>query len=606
MTSLGLTQKIILLVSVPLIVEMLFLATISASLRQAGEALEQETRAVEALVCVNGILNDVMSRSAAVLLKRSLKDPSIYLDVESGYENLQKSTMKLRELARDTGPAAREIESFLAAIEEITDSAETFQLSEEESFGVDSVIVKERLESSLRKLDGIRKVVVEEQLRQREKALSRENELRGHLILAVEIAAIIDLLLAAGIALWFSLTTGRRLHILATNTASIALGKGLEKPLGGADELARFDGVLHDLSRALKIARQQERAMIDNTAEVICSLDESFKITESNRAVERRLGFRQEELRGANLLTFIHPDDRENTFEELEKCKGEADELSFSSRMRKADGKFIYADWVVQWSPADRSVFCVIHDVTERKEAEQLKQEVIAMVSHDLRTPLTSLAVGLEILAEGRHGELSDRGKRLVDNGMVSIKSLISLTNDLIDIERFEAGMINLDVELVDVDSLISEAIETVRSAAESRKIVIEKSVKGEIFAEMDDERIQRVLVNLIGNAIKFTPSGRRIDVIARILKNVSGEENLRIEIIDQGPGIPPDQVDLVFEKFRQVGTGSEGEKKGSGLGLAISKELVIAHDGKIGVTSDPGQGSTFWFEIPVRQQGKK
>lgn len=599
--QLGLTQKLLLLVTIPLLVEMVFLYTIGNSMQQAGHELKQQSRAVKMLVHVNSILNNVMYSSATVLLKRSLKDPTIYLEVEEGFKSLRQSTKQLHVLNEQMEHSSEDIKAFIDVIDEITGSIETYELSSTESYGINSLIVKEKIQSSLRKLKNLRDTIVDAQIKERELSVQRASKLREDLKTAIEIGAMANLLLALCIALGVSMTFGKRLSILKQNTKKIAAGKELDLPvIEGRDELAEFDNVLHDLSAALTNSRKHERAMIDNTAEIICSLDSNLRITEANLAVKNRLGYEKDDFLGANLQTYIHPDDKEETFAQLSKCKDENLEVSFYARLKKNDGKFMHADWVSQWSQTDKNIFCVIHDVTERKEAEQLKQEVVTMVSHDLRSPLTSIGVSLEILGEGRHGELTDRGKKVVKTGMVSVKSLISLVNDLIDIEKSEAGMLSLDIQPADVETLVSNAINSVNAEAEQKGLVLESKLEN-LSIELDQERIQRVLINLIGNAIKFSPKGKIIEVKAKALSVNDKIERIRFEITDQGPGIPKDQLDLVFEKFRQVGTRSPGEKKGSGLGLAICKELVIAHGGSIGVVSSRGEGSTFWFELPKK-----
>ena len=599
--QLGLTQKLLLLVTIPLLVEMVFLYTIGNSMQQAGYELKQQSQAVKTLVSVNSILNNVMYSSATVLLKRSLKDPTIYLEVEEGFKSLRQSTKQLHALNEQMELSSKDIKAFIEVIDEITDSIETYELSSTESYGINSLIVKEKLQSSLRKLKNLRDTIVDTQIKERELSVQRASELRENLRTAIEIGAMANLLLALCIALGVSMTFGKRLSILKQNTKKIAAGKELDLPIiEGRDELAEFDNVLHDLSAALINSRKHERAMIDNTAEIICSLDGNLRITEANLAVKNRLGYEKDEFLGANLQAYIHPDDKEETFAQLNKCKEENIEVSFNSRMKKNDGKFMHADWVAQWSSTDKNIFCVIHDITERKEAEQLKQEVVAMVSHDLRSPLTSIGVSLEILEEGRHGELTDRGKKVVKTGMVSVKSLISLVNDLIDIEKSEAGMLSLDVQPTDIETLVSNAINSVNPEAEQKDLILESNIE-KLSMDVDRERTQRVLINLIGNAIKFSPKGKRIEIKAKSISAHDEIEKIRFEITDQGPGIPKDQLELVFEKFRQVGTRSAGEKKGSGLGLAICKELVIAHGGTIGVVSSRGEGSTFWFELPVK-----
>ena len=140
-----------------------------------------------------------------------------------------------------------------------------------------------------------------------------------------------------------------------------------------------------------------------------------------------------------------------------------------------------------------------------------------------------------------------------------------------------------------------------VKPEAQKKNLNLKTNFDETVF-QADKERIKRVLVNLIANAIKFSPESKSITISAKQFSAGTTNETIKFEIIDEGPGIPEDKIDLVFEKFKQVGTGSEGEKRGSGLGLAICRALVEAHRGKIGVTSKEGKGSIFWFDLPTKQ----
>ncbi len=262
-----------------------------------------------------------------------------------------------------------------------------------------------------------------------------------------------------------------------------------------------------------------------------------------------------------------------------------------------ADGKIRDMDVTAQWSEDDQGVFCIMRDVTLRKEAARLKQEVMAMVSHDLRAPLTSIGMSIDMIVDGVFGTISDRGIKVSKAAQTSVTSLINMINDLLDIERAESTGIQLYIEDTNSQLLAQRAIDVVKPEADNKQITLEPRCEP-IVCSLDSERINRVIVNLLNNAIKFAPRSSTIQLHCQ--KN---EDSLEFRIIDQGPGIPEDKVDTVFEKFRQVGTGSTGEKQGSGLGLAICKSLIEAHGGKIGVSSVLGQGSTFWFTVPLIQQ---
>ncbi|MBZ0188670.1 MAG: PAS domain-containing sensor histidine kinase, partial [Candidatus Obscuribacterales bacterium] len=337
---------------------------------------------------------------------------------------------------------------------------------------------------------------------------------------------------------------------------------------------------------------------------IICSLNESFRISELNPAIELATGYSITELLGTNLANLIHEDDRKLLYEQLERSKDSDSDIEFEARLRKQDGRYIFAEWNAKWAAGSKNIFCVIHDITQRKEAERLKQEVIAMVSHDLRAPLTSLGVILDMMMEGVVGELNERGNRMVVMAKHSVSSLISMINDLIDVERYESGGLVLNSEIVSTHDLIDSAINMIKPEADRKSIVLQTRFK-KSEVSLDAERINRVLVNLLSNAIKFSPEKSTVLTICQEFEVEPDVIYLEFKIIDEGPGIPPSKLEVVFEKFKQVGSGSEGEKRGSGLGLAICKAIVESHGGQIGAESEEGVGSTFWFRIPKKTDQK-
>ncbi|HEY9712474.1 MAG TPA: PAS domain-containing sensor histidine kinase, partial [Chroococcales cyanobacterium] len=400
--------------------------------------------------------------------------------------------------------------------------------------------------------------------------------------------------LAIGAGAIFSMTMGRRLRTITDNTVRVSAGEPLNPEIKGNDELAKLDHLVHSMNDELAKTRKRERAIIDNTAEIICSLDRSFRVEEVNDAVQRRLAFSPANFRGSLFQSHVEESERQMAYECLKKTLGLEDEVSFEVRMVGGDGKIRDMEVTAQWSEEDRGIFCIMRDITLRKEAERMKQEVIAMISHDLRAPLTSIGMTLEMFCDGVLGELNERGDKLASVAKTSVGNLIMMINDLLDLERLEATGLQLNYEPVAIESIVRDAIDSVSAEASSKQLSIESSYDdGDV--SVDGDRIRRVLVNLLNNAIKFSPASTMI-----LVKAVKKDGRLRVEVIDEGPGIPEEQLPYVFDKFRQVGTGSAGEKKGSGLGLAICKSFVEAHNGKIGVNSKVGEGTTFWFDLPV------
>lgn len=597
--SLKTTHKIFLLLLAPLLITTVSLGVVWQVSQQIEADREKESKTLDQLLHVNMTFNDLVSAAASLMMFSVWQEPGYLLEFNDKYTNLKRNHRALQELTNAGGEgSSKEIETLVSII---GDAMETFESADEmaqSSFEKDNVATIEKLKSFLRRMDTAGSSAIEEQLSTRKRFRTKENERRTMLLNFIAAAVILNLVVATIAAIVFTRTFATRFRILVEDMQKVATGRVIESHLRGSDEISILDQIVHKLSYELDAARQMERAMIDNTAEIICSLDESFRLQEVNKAVKKRLGYDIEELLGTNVQSLIHPDDRDETYKDLEYCRNNVEEISFEVRLKKRDGRFTHTEWNAKWAPENKSFFCVMHDVTERKEAEKLKQEVLAMVSHDLRAPLTSIGMTLDMVQEGMVGELDQRGEKLINRAKYSATSLITMINDLIDVERFEAGGLKLNYESVVATDVAGPALDLVSPEAERKKIQLEIDVD-RFDLKVDKERLNRVVMNLVNNAIKFTPEGKRITLSGKLMHSKSGRPYAEFQVIDEGPGIASDKLDLVFEKFKQAGTGSEGERVGSGLGLAICKAIVEAHHGNIGVNSQLGHGSTFWFKIP-------
>jgi signal transduction histidine kinase/CheY-like chemotaxis protein len=232
----------------------------------------------------------------------------------------------------------------------------------------------------------------------------------------------------------------------------------------------------------------------------------------------------------------------------------------------------------------------------EVERGSKFKDQFLSTMSHELRTPLNAVLGFSDLLADERYGPLNERQQRYVAHIHTGGKHLLSLISDILDLSKIEAGRMELAIENLKVATTLGEVISVMQPLAEKKSQVLVKHVESDLSVRADSTRFRQVLLNLVGNAIKFTPNGGRIELAARLV-----QDKVRVEVRDNGPGIPPEEQQRIFEAFyrlRETGKKTEG----TGLGLAITHRLVELHGGELSLESEVGQGSCFFFTLPLGQ----
>jgi signal transduction histidine kinase len=234
----------------------------------------------------------------------------------------------------------------------------------------------------------------------------------------------------------------------------------------------------------------------------------------------------------------------------------------------------------------------VLQDVTRLVRIDELRNDLVSTVAHEFRTPLTSLQMVIYMCAEGSVGPITDEQADLLSSARQDCDRLQAIVDDILDLSRIQTGRISIDARPANPGALLAHAASAAGASAAAKGIALAVEARGGVLPVLADaERIGVVLANLLGNAIRHTPPGGR--VVARVGQVGA---SARFEIQDPGPGIPRQYREQIFERFYQV-PGAHGG--GLGLGLYISQEIVQAHGGAMGVESDEGRGSTFWFTLP-------
>jgi two-component system sensor histidine kinase/response regulator len=241
----------------------------------------------------------------------------------------------------------------------------------------------------------------------------------------------------------------------------------------------------------------------------------------------------------------------------------------------------------------------------ELKQVDEMKSEFVSVASHELRTPLATIKNAVQLVLKGKAGEINETQDNFLKMAEKNINRLTNILNNLLDLSRIESGKIGMKFEELDPRVPIVFVLSSLKTQADGKSIYLETEVAEDLpFVFGDREKVEQILTNLIGNAIKFTPEGGKVMVSARLSDRIRNA--VAISVLDTGIGIPDDQLEKVFEKFHQVESPLHHSAGGTGLGLAITKGLVEAHQGQIWVESEVEKGSRFTFTLPLSRGEKR
>lgn len=412
--------------------------------------------------------------------------------------------------------------------------------------------------------------------------------------LMIAAGAAASVITGFALAIYMGSTIAARLERLTENANRLSSDSPL-LPLAEEkfDEIGVLDRTFHNMAIALREAAHRERSIIKEAVDVIFSLDQSSKIANINPACLRQFGYEQQELVGTSIAKLIFPEDLAGAMNRIDAAKSSSEPIFFETRMSKKNGEMLHCLWSSRWSPDLNSLFCVIHDVTERKLAEQMRQDVVAMVTHDIRSPLTNIIAALETLAGGFYGELDERGARLVKRAEASCQQILELAEDLLELEKIESGTLRLQPESIELSDLLERAVEGASGIAQQYGVTLNWS-GCQTELHVDVTRMLQVLQNLLTNAAKFSRQGDAVKLTGEVSNGM-----VQIEVADQGKGIAADNLAFIFDKFHQI-QSPEARRDGVGLGLPICKALVELHQGTISCKSNIGEGTTFTITLPL------
>jgi PAS domain S-box-containing protein len=402
-------------------------------------------------------------------------------------------------------------------------------------------------------------------------------------------------------------------------------------PLLQAGRVAGLAVVLLDVSgqrrMELELRRSEERfrALVQNATDIVVVLNAAGQVQYASPSAQHVLGYDPDAVVGLNVFSLIHPEDvprLQAIFAGVVGRSGPFTTIEF--RVRHADGSWRYVETTATNAladPAVRGIVQNVRDVTERKRIEAERDEqllaaqearaaaeaansakdlFLSIVSHELRAPLTPILAYAHMLRTRSMRE--EQRVAALEQIERSARTQARLVEDLLDVARIASGKLTLDRQRVPLAEVANAALDTVRTDAEARQIVLSASIAADAGVVLGDAgRLQQVLWNLLSNAIKFTPAGGRVAVTL-----VRVDDSVCITVADSGAGIAPEFLPHIFERFQQAESSAAHEQRGLGLGLALVHELVELHGGTVNVASPGlGQGATFTVTLPLAAEGE-
>jgi len=371
------------------------------------------------------------------------------------------------------------------------------------------------------------------------------------------------------------------------------------------DELEDLAGNFNAMSRKLKIYNEMQIDKIiaeqTKTKAVIFSIFDGLILTDyegnillANEQAEKMLRLKTLSV-GASIFNYLSTKQTElrKFFQDVisEKGKNIIREFNLSEGEYKRFAKTQTVN-VKTDKNEEIGTVTVFRDITLEKEIDEMKDNFVHSITHDLKNPLTSIMGFMDLIKLKKAGDITEKQEKYLTSMQREAQRLLGMINDILDVAKLEAGKMTLNIAEINVNFLISNALESLAGTAMKKNIELKKEVpQTPVKINADGELLQRVIINLMGNSLNYTPSGGTITVSGRDLK-----DKVRIEVTDTGIGMPPEYCLKIFEKFQQVQGQSKG---GTGLGLTISREIIRAHKGKIWAESEVGKGSRFIFEIP-------
>lgn len=599
-TSLTLVQRGLLATFVPLILQVALICSLGGLVRQTEASTEELLASSRFLDTGHKLLDCMSSTLAAAQEYATTGHNEAQQSFTEASSKLKQLSNELRERHRGRAPSIvaldRGIDAALQVCAKLDQAVQSSGATPQTTTRqLDKCCASKSMRDAQTILQGILAKEEEYIARQQSDHVKLQAEFNACLVTGVTLNVLIAVVMSAV----FTLGLSRRVASLKDRVSTIS-ASGTTQLATGSDEFDGLDaaiGLLNKVQTKLVKSESRGKTLLDtlpiglvlvNREGIVEAKNDSFRsvfaLTKRKlvgKSIERLLpGLKMEDL-GFDELTSGEPGATRTI--ECTILNGRQMPLCIEvscTYLKMDEGKRLLLG---------------LNDISKRREVERLKQEFVAMVTHDLKTPLTSIQLFHQILKNNVFAEFPDSASEQLDAAERSVARLLDLVNGLLDVERMAAGELQLDRTETTLAAIVEQSIEAVESFAKQYGITLQSpSFNAPLIA--DEGRLVQVVVNLLSNAIKFSPEGATV-----ILKSAMTEDGLvELTVSDTGRGIPAEQQEIIFERYKQIEPSNTKENRGTGLGLPICKGIIELHGGSIGVVSEPGRGSTFWLRLPT------
>jgi PAS domain S-box-containing protein len=586
-------QKCVVFLSIVTLLQLLVFAGLANLMLKAEKEADAASYSRDVITKATSIIRGLQNWSSCILLYLGTKNrywlqryETLSGELPKELANLENDVDKNSDDYRDLKIAGESLQYLFAAVEE-----NKIHLSTNFSY-LELLKAKQQLKLGIQpralELGELLEKIVDRHAGQAEQSQTieerRKNRFKGLLLTGFLANIIATFVMVLG----FNRGITKRISIIADNFAKFKRSSALNPPQKAPDEIGYLDKSFHELASELNEASAKDKAIFANLPVGLIACDSSGQIESVNPCAEALLGLNAKVIVGRPFADFVVDPDAAKV-NELDSWLRKSDKQYLRKPLEKSFPAHIALS-KYQHVGQDKLLISFV-DVSAREEIERMKQEFISIISHDLRAPLSSIKGCLLMLAQGAWGQLPEKAETYVNIASDESDRLIRLTNDLLDIAKIESGHVVLEKRSVVCSEIAEKAIAAVKSLAEDKKISLELA-PSPLKITADPDRTCQILVNFISNAIKYSETGKKIEVSVE-----PGDTFAQINVVDQGRGIPSELASSIFDRFKQV--HSTDAKEGAGLGLAICKLLAEAQGGAVGVETELGRGSKFWLRLP-------